>query len=75
MRTDSRDGGGTEAQTGVVNAQLLLGEAHAAAAAAAGQEFADQEFDLAERAYSDALLHLTQVRARVWVRVRVRGSG
>jgi len=62
----------------VVNAQLLLGEAHAAAAAAAAAMpggDAGQEFDLAERAYSDALLHLTQVRARVRARVRVRASG
>ena len=53
-----------EAQTGVVNALLLLGEAQAAAAAAAAAGTpggnAGNEFDLAESAYSDALLHLTQ---------------
>ena len=65
LRTHSRDGvGGMEAQTGVVNALLLLGEAQAAAAAAAAAGTpggnAGNELDLAESAYSDALLHLTQ---------------
>jgi hypothetical protein len=47
----------------VVNALLLLGEAQAAAAAAAAATAggdAGPEFDRAESAYSDAMVHLTQ---------------